>query len=263
MKILKRIAIAFSMYSRIPMPIFEWEDDDYRKAIAFLPLVGLVIGLIEILVMVCGGFLEVSRIVMVPLLAVVPIIVTGGFHLDGYMDVNDALSSYQGPEKSLEIMKDPHIGAFAVVGLARYGLIYLAALLALPLYYMDDMDMWAIKFFAACFVIVRAMCGITSLVMKKAKKDGMLSNETKDSGKGTMAILYAFLVVGVVYTVVIRPVAGIVGIIALLAYTWYYGRLCEKRFGGVTGDTAGLYVCQGELVYLIAMAIYEYAYMLL
>ena len=47
MKILKRIAIAFSMYSRIPMPIFEWEDDDYKKAIAFLPLVGLVIGLIE------------------------------------------------------------------------------------------------------------------------------------------------------------------------------------------------------------------------
>ena len=44
MKILKRIAIAFSLYSRIPMPVFEWEDEDYKGAIAFLPLVGVVIG---------------------------------------------------------------------------------------------------------------------------------------------------------------------------------------------------------------------------
>ena len=91
----------------------------------------------------------------------------------------------------------------------------------------------------------------------------MLNNETRDSGKGTLAILYGFLVAGVVYTVVIRPVAGIVCIAAVLLYTWYYGRLCDKRFGGVTGDTAGFYVCQGELVYLIVMVLCEYAYILL
>ena len=46
MRLLKQMAIAFSMYSRIPMPIFEWEDKDYKKAIAFLPLIGVVIGCI-------------------------------------------------------------------------------------------------------------------------------------------------------------------------------------------------------------------------
>ena len=262
MKILKRIAIAFSLYSRIPMPVFEWEDEDYKGAIAFLPLVGAVIGAVIYGLLILFHRLDIIFIVRMLIVAVVPIIITGGFHLDGYMDVSDALSSYQGKERCLEIMKDPHIGAFAVIALVKYGVLYLASLIAL----MDVMDE---KFTLSCqslyflsFFIVRAMCGITSIYMKKAKSDGMLNNETRNSGVFTKAVLFVFLAAAVIYSIVLNPLMGVVAFAALLLYTLRYWILCKKRFGGVTGDTAGYYICQGELVYIAVLAIASNLYFL-
>ena len=107
-RIIKSILIAFSMYSRIPVPQFKWEEEEYSHAISFLPLIGLVIGAAEIGVWrLCCRF-GVPVFVTVLLLCLVPIVITGGFHLDGYMDVCDALSSYSGRERSLEIMKIFH-----------------------------------------------------------------------------------------------------------------------------------------------------------
>ena len=63
--------------------------------------------------------------ILYPLMAPsIPLLVTGGFHLDGYMDTMDALHSYQKKEKKLEILKDPHIGAFSVIMARVYGLMY-------------------------------------------------------------------------------------------------------------------------------------------
>ena len=56
----------------------------------------------------------------------IPVWVTGGIHLDGYADTCDALSSYGDREKKLEILKDPHCGAFAVIRLCSYFAAYLA-----------------------------------------------------------------------------------------------------------------------------------------
>ena len=53
MKLLKSIAISFSLYSKIPMPVFEWDEENYRHAIAFLPLVGAVISVISYLAALC------------------------------------------------------------------------------------------------------------------------------------------------------------------------------------------------------------------
>ena len=48
------------------------------------------------------------------------LLVTGGIHMDGYMDTMDALHSYGNREKKLEILKDSHIGAFAVIMTVLY-----------------------------------------------------------------------------------------------------------------------------------------------
>ena len=131
MKTIKSLLIAFSLYSRIPIPQFDWEEDEYGHAISFLPFVGVVLGLCQVLVYrVCTVF-EVPVFVMAALLCVVPLLFTGGFHLDGYMDVCDALCSYSGNERSLEIMKDPHIGAFSVISLLVYAGFYMAGVFGL------------------------------------------------------------------------------------------------------------------------------------
>ena len=60
--------------------------------------------------------------------AAIPLMISGGFHVDGYMDTMDAFHSYQSREKKLEILKDSHIGAFAAIMLALYYMIDIAAI---------------------------------------------------------------------------------------------------------------------------------------
>lgn len=125
MRIIKSFFIAFSMYSKIPMPQFQWKDEDMRYALCFFPWVGAVIGALWYLWkwFVTGSRWEPLCYTVVG--TAIPILITGGFHVDGFLDTCDALHSYQPRERKLEILKDSHIGAFAVIMLALYGLIFL------------------------------------------------------------------------------------------------------------------------------------------
>ena len=128
MKLFKSMIIAFSIYSKIPVPQFAWEEEDMEYMMCFFPWIGGVIGL------VFYGWLALCEKVQIGVLcracvaAAIPLIISGGFHVDGYMDTMDAFHSYQNREKKLEILKDSHIGAFAAIMLMLYYLIELAAL---------------------------------------------------------------------------------------------------------------------------------------
>ena len=103
MNIIKSICVAFSMYSKIPMPRVEWNEKNMKYAMCFFPLVGAVIGGLMLLVrFLCGRFgfnTSVYAVVMTAL----PVLVSGGIHTDGFIDTVDALSSYGDKEKKLEI----------------------------------------------------------------------------------------------------------------------------------------------------------------
>ena len=102
MTILQTIAVAFAMFSALPVPQFGWNEKNMRYAMCAFPLIGLV----------CGGLWCLCGVLPLPDMAraaafcLVPVAVTGGIHLDGYADTSDALSSYGDREKKLEILKD-------------------------------------------------------------------------------------------------------------------------------------------------------------
>ncbi len=127
MRYLKACIIAFATYSRLPMPRVAWERRNLELAPAFLPLVGAVIAGGEFLLFWGGGLLGLPAVVLALLAAALPILVTGGIHLDGFLDTKDALHSYKSREEKLEILKDSHVGAFAVIRLALYLLVFIAA----------------------------------------------------------------------------------------------------------------------------------------
>ena len=122
MTILQTIAVAFAMFSAIPMPQFEWSQKNMRYALCAFPLIGAVCGGLWCLV----GVLPVPELVRAAGFCLVPVLVTGGIHLDGFADTCDALSSYGDAEKKLGILKDPHCGAFAVIRLCTYFILYFA-----------------------------------------------------------------------------------------------------------------------------------------
>ena len=114
------LVTAFSMYSALPMPQVEWTADSMKYALCFFPVVGAVIGAL------CGlwGWLcmtfGLSAFLFAGGMALIPLLITGGIHLDGFVDTSDGLHSHLEPAKKLEIRKAPHIGAVCVIRSGMY-----------------------------------------------------------------------------------------------------------------------------------------------
>ncbi len=241
------------MYSKIPMPHFEWKDEDMSGSLMFFPFVGMVIGA---LVMAMNGlqvFAALPVAVRVILTMLIPLVVTGGIHVDGLMDTADAMNSFAEKEKKLEILKDPHIGAFAVISLVKWLLLYAAAITGILL--SGKCDMGILMILGLTFVVSRCLSGLTSLYFKKAKKEGMLYEETRSGSKAVAAVLWILLVVSLGAMVIVKPLPGAVVAASFLLYTAIYRYRAYREFGGVTGDTAGYFLTSSEIVAAAALAI--------
>ncbi len=254
MKLIRNIIVAFSLYSQIPMPIFKWEDDDMKHNLVFFPWVGAVIGGIIYGLMVAFSYIRLPIIAKLALLSLIPLIVTGGFHVDGFMDVQDALKSYKSKEEKLVILKDPSVGAFAIISLLKYALLW-AASMSTILYSKQDR---LIYIFAVSFFTCRAMTGITSLSFKHAKKDGMLNMETENVSRIDMVALIIELLIGCALMIYIEWLPGLLVSIGLLLCTFYYRHKAYKEFGGVTGDTSGFFLVIAEGLSLFILAVSSY-----
>jgi len=251
MIIIRNLIVAFSLFSRIPVPSFEWKDSDMKYNLVFLPWVGAVIGALAYLAAYASMLLKLPEIPRLLLLSTVPLLVTGGFHVDGFLDVKDALSSYKPREEKLRILKDPHIGAFAVIGLLIFSLLWGAALFSAGL--LENAG--CLLLFCLEFYTVRCISALCALTFKHARSDGMLSMETKHADRGSVIALSVELLTGITAMLFADTVPALFMTAGLGLFTLYYRRLCYKQFGGVTGDTAGYFVCAGELVCLIMLAV--------
>ena len=225
------------------MPRFEWKEDDMATSLDFFPLVGLVIAAL-VSILNIGSLTLIDPYVRAILSVLIPILITGGFHLDGFMDTSDALNSYGEHEKKLEILKDPHIGAFSVISLVK--LILIAVASSVFILTSEDLTKETVLSCSLIFVVSRCISGLTSLFLKKAKKSGMLSKEAGNVRKGTVALLSVQLIAAAGAMIILDPVSAIPALAFFAGYTLYYKFKTTKEFGGVTGDTAGLFVSVSE-----------------
>lgn len=249
MKLWKPFCIAFSIYSKIPVPQFAWKEEDMRYHLCFFPWIGIVIGLLEVLWFRLVGWLGVGSLCQTLAAIALPLLVTGGFHLDGFMDTMDAFHSYQEKEKKLEILKDPHIGAFSVLMLLLYELIYGAAFAE----FHSIRQIWVI---GAGFALSRSLSGIAVVRFPAAKKEGMLAYFADSAQKRNVfvtlvlqAVLYAGFMIWID-----GKMGTITVVVALLSFFYYYWK-SKKEFGGINGDTAGYFVSLCENVMAVAVAV--------
>ena len=264
MRLLRTIAVTFAQYSRIPVPVFEWDQEDMVYSMSAFPLVGILIGVLDTGVfMICSRF-SVPPAASALLMTAVPVIVTGGFHIDGFMDVSDALSSYADREEKLRILKDPHIGAFAVIRLAVLGLIYIASVIIIAAYgssvqKLTDPGAIIVMITSAGFVLSRCLSAFSVLTFKAAKNEGMLYYEASSAGKGrkaNIACVTVWALAACIFMISMDPAAGIIEILTCLCVFIWYRHLSYSRFGGITGDTSGWLVTVCETAVMAAAAVY-------
>ena len=111
-------------------------------------------------------------------LVLVPVFVTGGIHVDGLLDTSDALSSWQERSRRLEILKDSHAGAFAVITAAVYFIAWYGAYSQL---FNSAENMRAIGILSLGFMVSRCLSGIGVITFPKAKADGTVAEFSRNS----------------------------------------------------------------------------------
>ncbi len=247
-RILRSIGVAFSMYSRIPMPRFEWGSRDMEYHLCFFPWIGGVIGLAEYLWIGACDTGGLDRIPFVLTALAIPLLITGGFHVDGFMDTSDAMSSWRTRPERLDILKDPHIGAFSVIRLAEFGLLYTAALLLL--------DRCAQILWIGTFFLSRCLSGIAVVTLEPARRDGLLATEAKTAAPRIVRISLIIQMLAVTAGMfVLDPFPAAALLLVSLTSLAIYRAFSYRYFGGVTGDLAGWYLCVTELAMTITLAV--------
>ena len=248
MRIIKSFFIAFSMYSKIPMPRVEWNKENMKYAICFFPLVGAVVGAAWWLWCAVCALVPVGDVLRGAGLCLLPVLLTGGIHLDGYADVCDALASHQSRERKLEIMADPHVGAFAVQGC---GLLLLLTFGLWCQAERTDGTLWAALLLVPA--LSRGLSAFAALTLPNARGGGLLAAVTGAGRRGRWLPLCAALLCAAGLAA-LEPGYLWIGGAALLAL-WYYVKTAKREFGGTTGDLAGWFLQLCELACLVGLVL--------
>ena len=253
-KMIASCIIAFSTYSRIPMPQVDWSEENMRHTLACFPLVGAAVGAVFWGADALCRLLEVGTVLRAALLTAVPVAVTGGIHLDGYCDTVDALSSHAPREKKLAILKDPNAGAFAVIWCGVWFLLYFGLLTelrsAVPV--------------AAGFLLSRTFSALAVERLPSARpasgpQSGM-GAALKKSSKFPWWVLAVYLALFAgAASLWGTPAAGPAMLVVAVCFYFFYKRMALRLFGGFTGDLAGWFLQVCELLLLAAAVVTERA----
>lgn len=245
MYIINSLFSAFLMYSRIPMPTIEWKEENRRYSLCFFPLIGAVIGGLLLLWYKICAVLDFSAVMFGVFSVVIPILVTGGIHLDGFCDVCDAKASCGSRERMLEIMSDSRIGAFAAIKLGVYLLLQVGILS--QIYQFRSAEL--VCMCALIFVQSRAFSAVAAVAFRGAKQSGSLQQFVKPAYKTiTIAAELLFILITCVSMISINMICGIGEIIGVAITFLYYRIFSYKVFGGITGDLAGYFLQLCELI---------------
>lgn len=239
------IAVAFSMFSAIPMPQVEWSPKNMRYALCAFPLVGAVVGaLLAVWAFLADG-LGAPAILRGAGFTLIPVFITGGIHLDGFADTCDALSSWAGPEKRREILSDPHLGAFAAIKLCGWFIAYFALSCALR------PEPRALLCWGLSFVLSRAMSGLAVAWFPLAKDTGLAHSFASSADKKRVRIVLVAL------CLLLGLAVGVLCPLMLVCFLvfFYYKRMAAQKFGGLTGDLAGWFLQTAELFMLGALVL--------
>lgn len=245
---IQSLIVAFSMYSKIPMPRIEWNEKNMRYALCFFPAVGVAVALGMYLVVSGCSFWGMGNVFTGCIATVVPILLTGGIHMDGYLDTIDALSSYGDREKRLEILKDSHCGAFAII----FGMVYV--ILSVGIW--SEMSQDAMVFMGVGYVMSRTLSGLSIAAFPLAKNTGLVAAfQDGANKKNVKRILTLLFLIETAFLLYRNLCTGVVVVVVVLISFGYHYYVCKKIFGGITGDLAGYFLQICELAIAGALVI--------
>lgn len=232
------LVAAFTMYSKIPMPNIELTEENTKYSLCFFPLVGVVIGAILCGWRIAYPYLCNGDFLPAVVFVIVPVIISGATHVDGFIDTVDAICSKKTVEGKLAILKDTHTGAYAIIMTLSYFLVALGV--------WSEMPIDAVPVLAIGFVMSRALCGLSIVVFPHARTSKLLGKKVDKKHVGIVMAIY--IVVCAALMCYMEPLYGGVGVLGAVISWAYYYYSSKKHFRGITGAVAAYFVQVCELV---------------
>ncbi|HTP00872.1 MAG TPA: adenosylcobinamide-GDP ribazoletransferase [Anaerolineales bacterium] len=208
-----------------------FSPDELGRSVAFYPLVGLLLGGILAAADALFGLLWPIPVRSALVLALW-VIVTGGLHLDGFLDSCDGLLGGSTPERRLEIMRDERVGAFGVAGGVLLLLLMFSSLSTLA------GDRWAALLLAP--VLGRFGMSLAVVALPYARDSG-LGRDIKDHARRSDLLVAALIALAsaIAVALLLQSLAPVVVLLAAAAVYWLGTSFVLRRIPGMTGDTYG------------------------
>lgn len=241
--------MTISMFTIIPLPKYTWDEAAAKHMMKLYPIVGLIIGTLWYSGYKVLDYFGISIMLSSALLMAIPYILTGFLHLDGFMDVCDALLSRKPMEEKIKILKDSNVGAFAVISLVILFIIEFSAVNSLLVLGKD------LKVLIFIPTISRALVGYF-LITRETIGESYFGKLFKE-GTGILdkviligIYLFSFILFYVIGGRSLLMVPILMGVLAFILQ-----RNAVTQLGGVNGDVAGYILVLSEFIGVISLAI--------
>ena len=246
-KYLRAMMMSFTMFCAVPCPFHTWEEESRPLMTLFLPMVGAFIGGLWTLAAFVVRWLSLPALVGGAVLCAFPFLITGGIHFDGFLDVTDAVKSWRDLEERRRILKDPHVGSFAVLGAA---LLFIAQF-ALFASSKKEANLFALLLIAIVSRCIAALAVTVLRPMETSEYAGMYRKGIKVSH---IVILSAALVCAVTLGFVFLGKYGFVSVAELVGYGLSLLR-AFRSLNGMSGDVSGYAMTIAELCGITVFAL--------
>ena len=230
-----------SMFCALPFPWHGWEEKARDRMLLCLPVIGLEIGLLWWAIGAVALRLALPGLLCGALICAAPYFLTGFMHLDGFMDVTDAVRSYRILERRREILKDSHVGSFSVIAMGLLLVMQLSVCSAIG----TLTQLRALLLIPA----VSRCCSVLAITCLPPMETSQYAQRKTHWGL-PLAMLAAAVGVGFWWE---TPV-GIALVAVMVGYALALVR-AYRSLKGMNGDISGYCISLGELAGLCAMAI--------
>lgn len=232
-----------SMFCAFPCPWNVWDEKARENMLLWLPAVGAEIGIVWFLLGWVCRYLGMNAFITGLVLSGYPFLATGFIHLDGYMDVTDAVKSCRSLERRREILKDSHVGSFAVIGCG----LLLIAQFALCASFPEDADLRMLILIPAV-----SRCGSILAVLTLPK---MSTSQYAGTEKNRKALIPGAMLAACIGIGFLLSVKCGVGLLAECAGFGLALRKAYRSLEGMNGDISGYALTISELAALAVLAI--------
>ena len=246
----RSMVIAVTFLTRIPLKInFTYDEKDLGRTSRYFPLVGLIIGLLVAAVAYVFGWIDLHLGAVAAILT--GVILTGGLHLDGFIDTADGIFSARNRDKILEIMKDSRVGAHGVTAAVS---IFLLKFVSYQMVLESPEVFWIIPM---AFIMSRWTMVFAILHFPGARKQGLgqIFIEHRRRWDFPMATFFVFIPV-----IIFRHWLTLIPLVLTILVSWLVSRSLVKILGGLTGDTYGALAELSETIFILLFMVTKTVY---